>query len=193
MKKTKLLSYYTSKELRELGLKKYGKNLRLSRKVSLYSPENIAFGDNVRIDDFCILSGKIKIASQVHIGAGVYLYGNSGISIGSYAGVSAKSIIYSEIDDFASSMLVGAQFPKGYREVIAKKVSIADYCQVGAGAVLFPGVEMQKGSMLGAVSLLKSKAKAWTVYAGIPATERGQRNSKKIIKTIAAYEREHAL
>lgn len=193
MKNTKLSSYYTSKELRELGLKKYGKNLKLSRKVSLYSPEHITFGDNVRIDDFCILSGKIKIDSQVHIGAGVYLYGKSGISIGSYAGVSAKSIIYSEIDDFASFMLVGAQFPKEFRKVIAKKVSIADYCQVGAGSVLFPGAEMQKGSMLGAMSLLKSKAKSWTVYAGIPATKRGQRNSKKIIKTIAAYEREHAL
>ncbi len=29
----------------------------------------ISIGDNVRIDDFCILSGKIELGSNIHISA----------------------------------------------------------------------------------------------------------------------------
>lgn len=54
-------SFYTHDELAEIGFKSCGKNVLISRKASIYSPAKIEIGDNVRIDDFCILSGVIFI------------------------------------------------------------------------------------------------------------------------------------
>ena len=53
-------SFYSREELLDLGLKSVGENVRISRKVSIYGAEQISIGDNVRIDDFCILSGIIQ-------------------------------------------------------------------------------------------------------------------------------------
>lgn len=68
-------SFYSRSELEHIGFATIGKNVLLSRKASIYSPAMISIGDNVRIDDFCILSGCIGIGSQVHISAYVALYG----------------------------------------------------------------------------------------------------------------------
>jgi galactoside O-acetyltransferase len=60
-------SFYSEIELSKLGLKDYGKNVLISKKCSIYSPEKISIGNNVRIDDFCILSGNIILGSNIHI------------------------------------------------------------------------------------------------------------------------------
>ena len=62
-------SFYKKDELKKLGLKHYGNNVLISRKCSIYSPEKISIGNNVRIDDYCILSGNITIKNYVHISA----------------------------------------------------------------------------------------------------------------------------
>lgn len=64
-----MTSFYTEKELPSLGLKKYGRNVKISRHASIYGAQNISIGDNVRIDDFCILSGHIELGSYIHIAA----------------------------------------------------------------------------------------------------------------------------
>ena len=69
-------SFYEKNELERLGIKKIGKNVLISRKASIYNPEEILIGNNVRIDDFCILSGKIKLGSNIHISSFCALYGN---------------------------------------------------------------------------------------------------------------------
>ena len=45
-------SFYSESELKRLGFKSVGKNVLLSRKSSIYLPEKITIGNNVRIDDF---------------------------------------------------------------------------------------------------------------------------------------------
>ena len=65
----KMNSFYTDSELKEIGFKSVGSNILLSRKASIYSPEKISIGNNVRIDDFCILSGNITIGNYCRIAA----------------------------------------------------------------------------------------------------------------------------
>ena len=72
-------SFYSVDELNTLGLKSFGENVLISRKCSIYSPEKISIGNNVRIDDFCILSGNISLGSHIHISAYSALYGTKGI------------------------------------------------------------------------------------------------------------------
>lgn len=45
-------------------------------------------GNDVRIDDFCILSGNIPIGNFVHIACYTSLIGRGGIWIGDYVGIS---------------------------------------------------------------------------------------------------------
>ena len=96
-----MVSFYSKEELKKLGIKEIGENVFISKKASIYSPEKIKIGNNVRIDDFCILSGDIEIGDYVHIAAYVALYGKYGIKIGDFCGCSARCTIYSATDDFS--------------------------------------------------------------------------------------------
>ena len=83
-------SFYNIEELNEIGFKSVGKNVQISKKTSFYSPEQISIGNNVRIDDFCILSGNIILGSFIHIAAYSGLYaGNAGILMGDFSGISS--------------------------------------------------------------------------------------------------------
>ena len=62
-------SFFSESELKAIGFLKYGKNVLVSRKASIYNPEQMVLGDNIRIDDSCILSGNIKLGSYIHIPA----------------------------------------------------------------------------------------------------------------------------
>jgi len=162
-------SFYSQTELLHLGLKHFGSNVLISRKASFYSPETIEIGDNVRIDDFCILSGVIKIGSNIHISAYSALYGALGIVLDDYCGMSPRSTIYSAMDDFNGDYLIG---PIHNLEMISVKgglVRVKKYAHIGANSVVFPGVTIEEGTVIGAMSLVKQQLPAWTICAGIPA------------------------
>ena len=57
-------SFYTNDELLDLGFQCVGSHVLISRKASLYGTKGMQIGDNVRIDDFCILSGEITLGSK---------------------------------------------------------------------------------------------------------------------------------
>jgi dTDP-4-amino-4,6-dideoxy-D-glucose acyltransferase len=46
---------------------------------------------------------------------------------------------------------------------------------VGAGSIVLPGVTLQEGSAVGALSLVKSDCEAFGLYAGVPARRLGER------------------
>ena len=161
-------SFYTDQELAALGLASYGKHVLISRHARLYSPETIHVGDNVRIDDFCILSGHITLGSHIHIAAYCALYGANGIVMEDYTGLSARTTIYSAIDDFGGDYLIGPIHDPALTHVSGGEVRLCRYAQVGAGSVVFPCVTLAEGSVLGAMSLCKHSTEAWTIYAGIP-------------------------
>ena len=71
-------SFYTEEELKTLGLKHYGKNVKISRKAMIYNTDQIEIGNHVRIDDFCILSGRIQFGDYIHIGVFTQLSGSTG-------------------------------------------------------------------------------------------------------------------
>lgn len=171
-------SFYSEKELKEIGFKAVGKNVKLSRKASVYSPDKIEIGDNVRIDDFCILSGRIVLGSQIHISAYVALYGSKGIVIGDYSGISPKSLIYSAMDDFSGDYLIGPIHPEEKTNIRGGTVHICRFVQIGSNSVVFPDLEIGEGSVIGALSLVKESISPWGIYAGIPCRYIKPRNKK---------------
>ena len=169
-------SFYSNEELRDLGLKSYGNDVRISRFARFYAPEKISIGNNVRIDDFCILSGEITIGSHVHVSAYVALYGSMGIILGDYSGISAHSIVYSAMDDFSGNYLVGPIHPEHTTNVQGGVVRIGRFVQLGTNVVVFPCIEIGEGAVVGACSLVTKSVEEWSVNYGIPAVKHKARS-----------------
>jgi dTDP-4-amino-4,6-dideoxy-D-glucose acyltransferase len=162
---------------------KVGKNVVISPKVSIYNGDNIEIGDNVRIDDFCILSGGsgIRIGSHIHISARVSLFGGSRIEIKDFATISPGCVLLSENDDFSGDSLVGPCVPEKYRCFLEKGLIVINrYVGLCTGSVVLPGVEVGEGAVVGALSLVKKDCKPWIMYAGVPAKEIGKRSKKMV-------------
>jgi len=70
-----MANFLSEEELKETGIKKYGKNVLIGRHVVMYHPESLELGDNVRIDDFTVISGKVVLGSNIHISHSCGLYG----------------------------------------------------------------------------------------------------------------------
>jgi galactoside O-acetyltransferase len=162
-------SFLEQHEIDSIGFKSFGTNVLISRKASFYSPDCISLGNNVRIDDFCILSGNITIGSFVHISAYCALYGRYGIIMENYSGISPRCTIFSATDDFSGDYMVGPMVDESKTNVIGGMVSIQKYAQVGAGCVIMPMLTIEEGVAVGAMSLVNENLKAWNIYAGIPA------------------------
>lgn len=176
-------SFFSEDELIEIGFKSVGKNVRLSRKASIYSPEKITIGDNVRIDDFCILSGNITLGSNIHISAYVALYGAMGIVMEDYSGISPKSVIYSAMDDFSGDYLIGPIHPEETTNVTGGLVRISRFVQIGSNTVVFPNLCIGEGSVVGACSLVLKDLSPWGIFIGVPA-KRLKERKKELLSLI---------
>ena len=173
-------SFYTEEELKKLNFKSFGKNVLISRKASFYSANTISIGNNVRIDDYCILSGNIEIGNYVHISAYCSLYGKGTITLKDYSGCSQRSTIYSQNDYFSGEYMIGPMIDEKYTNVIQKKVVMEKYTQLGANSIVFPGVTIKEGAVTGAFTLVKEDLQEWSINVGIPAKKIKDR-SKNII------------
>jgi galactoside O-acetyltransferase len=179
-----MTSFYTEKELSGLGLKAFGRNVLISRKASIYSPGELSVGNNVRIDDFCILSGTITIGNYVHIGPYCGLFaGEAGIELKDFAGMSSRCNIYAVSDDFLGSFLTSPVVPAELRQITEKKIVFEKHSGLGCACTLLPGAYLSEGSVLGAMSMLCSKSEPWKVYFGIPA--KPIKNRKKTLLDLA--------
>ena len=176
-------SFYSEEELSQIGFKFYGNNVLISREARFYSPHTIEIGNNVRIDDFCILSGHISIGSNIHIGPLVLLYGANGIIIEDFTGISGRTTIYSAMDDFGGDYLIGPIHPNEKTNVTGGPVVIRKYSQIGAHCLLFPNLEIGEGCVIGACSMVKQDTEPWTINVGTPVHKLKAR-SKGLLKLI---------
>ena len=171
-------SFYNSGELQEIGFKKLGKNVKLSRKANIYAPNNISIGNNVRIDDFCILSGEIEIGSYIHISAYTALYAKYGILIEDYVTISGRVIVYSQSDDYSGEYMTNPMVPKKFTKISGGKVIFKKHSIIASGCIVFPSVEIGEGAVVGAMSLVNKNLEPWTINVGIPAKKIKNRNKK---------------
>ena len=169
-------SFYSDEELQEFGFKSIGKGCLISRKASFYAVGKISIGNNVRIDDFCILSGNITLGNNIHISAYVALYGAEGIIFEDYTGISSRSTIYSAMDDFSGDFLVGPIHPEQYTNVTGGKVVVKKFVQIGANVLVFPNLTIGEGCVVGACSMVRKNLDPWGVYYGIPVVRVKERN-----------------
>ena len=185
-------SFYTPDELPALGLKAYGKNVLISRKASFYGAENISLGDNVRIDDFCLLSGRITLGSYVHIAAGVMLFaGSAGITFEDFTTISSRGAVYAMTDDYSGAHMTNPTIPAKYSGVTGTPVRICRHCIIGTGCTVLPGVTLAEGCAVGAMTLIDRSTEPWGIYVGIPAA-RVKERSRALLEQYRLFEEELA-
>ena len=183
-------SFYTTEELKSIGFKSLGKNVLISRKCSIYSPQTISIGSNVRIDDFCILSGNITIGNYCRIAAYCALYGSHGIVMEDYSGMAMKCTVLSASDDYSGDFLIGPIYPDELTNVRGGTVTFKHYSQLGAGCLVFPGVTLNEGAVAGAMTLVNRSLEAWTINTGIPVCKTRPRK-KGLLDKIAILNSEN--
>ena len=172
-------SFYDREELFEIGFRSIGKNVLISRKASFYNPEVISIGNRVRIDDFCIISGKVSIGSNVHIAAYSALFGaEKGIDIADFVNVSSRVCIYAISDDYSGLSLTNPMIPDRFKHLEQREVIIEKHVIIGTGSTVLPGITIGEGAAIGAMSLVKNNVEGWSVYAGIPVKKIGIRQKK---------------
>lgn len=166
------MAIYTQQELLDLGFLSVGRNVRISKKASFYGAAAISIGDNVRIDDFCVLSagqGGIAIGSHVHIAVFSSLIGAGKISIDNYCNISSRVAIYSSSDDYSGEFLTNPTINSQFTNVEQGPVILNKHVIVGCGSVILPNVSVGDGVALGALALVNRDLPAWGVFAGQPA------------------------
>ncbi len=176
-------SFYSDKELKEIGFKRIGIDVFLSRNASIYGADNIEIGNHVRIDDFCILSGNIKLGSYIHIAAYSALFGGvSGIEMDDFSGLSSRCVIYGDSDDYSGATMTNPMIPDLYRNVTGGKVLLKKHVILGTGVSILPNITIGEGTAIGSMSLVNKSLDSWGIYAGIPCKKIGNRKKNLLEK-----------
>lgn len=162
--------YYTPEELRELGVREFGENVKISRKASLYMPGKMRFGHDVRVDDFCVLVGEIHVGNYVHVCTGTGLHASEGsIWLEDFSNISSRVAVYAASDDYSGATMTNSVIPGGvFKTIESSDVRIGRHVIVGTGSTILPGAVLPEGVAVGAMSLVKEPLEPWGMYAGIP-------------------------
>lgn len=161
-----------------MGFASVGENVMISEKASFYNCGNMSIGNNVRIDDFCVLSagaGGIEIGNFIHIAIFSSLIGAGKITLLDFCNISSKVAIYSSSDDFSGQWMTNPTVPSQFTGVIHQDVVIGRHVIIGTGSVILPGVIIEEGVAVGALSLVKKRCGAFGIYFGMPAKRVAER------------------
>lgn len=172
-------SFLTNEEIAEIGFRRFGRNVLISRFARFYAPELMEIGNDVRIDDFCILSGKVVLGNNIHIGAYSALYGKYEIELQDHTGLSPRCTLFSASDDFSGEYMISPMAPPEHTNVMGGKITMEKFVQIGAGCIILPNLTISQGTAVGAMSLVRKSLEEWNIYTGNPL-----RFVKKRKKTI---------
>ena len=164
------MAFLSQEKLETMGFKFLGKSVKISDKAAIYNADQMEIGDHSRIDDFCVISGKVKIGRNVHIAVFCNVAGGTeGITFGDFSGLAYRCDIFSQSDDYTGRTLTNPTVPSDYKRETKKAIHIGRHCIVGTGSMVFPGVTLADGCSVGAMSMVTKTTEPWGVYFGVPA------------------------
>lgn len=175
--------------IESMGFASVGENIFISDRASFYNCAQISLGNNVRIDDFCVLSageGGIIIGSYVHVAVYSSLIGAGKITLSDFCNISSRVAIYSSNDDYSGASMTNPMVPSQYTGVTHADVYLGRHVIVGSGTIIVPGASLEDGVAVGALSLINKNCRSFGVYAGVPAEhiKDRQRNLLDLEKTF---------
>lgn len=139
-------------------LKKIGKKVYIMQRVKIMSPQKVAIGHDV------LLNEDVKIGGQC------------GVTIGNYVLIGYNANIISENHAYHNPLLPIAQ--QGF---YGGKITIHDDVWICANAVILPNVTLGKGCIVGANAVVTHDVPEYAIVGGVPAKVIKYRFGKKEI------------
>jgi galactoside O-acetyltransferase len=165
-------TFYSREELLCVGFAAVGDDVHISRLASIHNPENMIIGSHVRIDDFCFLSGKITLYNNIHIPTASLLYGGpEGIVMEDFSTLAQRCTLIADSDDYSGNSLTNPTTPAKFKNPITSPIHIKRHVIVGACSTVLPGVTIEEGCAIGAMSLVLKSTRPWTINVGVPCRE----------------------
>ena len=172
------MAFLTQSQLDEMGFQSVGLNVKISDKSAIYNTDQISIGDNSRIDDFCVISGKVNIGRHVHVAVFCNVAGGTpGVTLEDFSGLAYSVNVFAQSDDYSGETLTNPTIPSEFKNVKNAPVRIGRHVIIGAGSMVFPGVDLADGCSVGAMSLVARSTQAWGIYSGIPAKRIKERSN----------------
>jgi len=178
--------YYTSEDLRRLGIAEVGENVLISKDIVLTGIENIKIGNNVRIDSFNIIlaqRGSLKIGSNVHVEPSSSIVAHFGIVIGDFCTISHGVRLFTASANYDGHYFTNVFPDPKYQKPYSGTIEIEDHVIIGGNSVVMPNLTIHEGAAVGALSFVRRSLSSWTVYGGNPLKTIKPRSQK--IKEIA--------
>jgi len=168
-----------------------GRNVVFGQNVVLRHPHKIHVGDDVVIDDNCLIDAKGESNAGIRIGSGVFIGRNSILSCkngdieladGANVGFNCEIFSASRVRIGANvlmaaySYVIGGDhdFSDASRPVLEQTrrsagVSVGDGAWIGAGAKILDGLNVGEGAIIGAAAVVREDVEPRAVAVGIPA------------------------
>ena len=185
------LGYFLRKTLYPSLLGACGRNVVFGHGVVMRHPQKIRIGDDVVIDDNCLLDAKGETNRGIRIGDGVFIGRNTilsckngDIEVGDAANIGFNCELFSASRvTIGRSVLMAAygyviggdhDFSDPAKAVLAQSrtstgVVIGDGVWMGAGAKVLDGVEIGPLAVIGAAAVVRENVPASAIAVGIPA------------------------
>lgn len=168
-----------------------GKNVAFGRGVTLRHPHKIFIGDDVVIDDQCLLDAKGTDNTGIRIGNGVFIGRNTilsckngNITLGDHVNIGFNAEIFSGSNvTLGRNTLVAAYtyfiggghaFDKAEVTVLEQErcsagIEVGEGCWFGAGVKVMDGLHIGEQAIVGAGAVVTRDIPAFKIAAGVPA------------------------
>ena len=184
-----------------------GRGVVFGRDLVIRNARNVRLGDQVIIDDDCVIDGRgagqeqMVIGNRVIVGRGAMLQSKIGpVHLGRDCDIGSGCIVHSQGATYIGDEVVlgggckisGGNFQierspevPGPSEMMAREqtrwssgpIRIGSRSILGMGCMVLDGVELGEGVVLGAGSIATKSIPAWTVAVGAPAKVIRERDS----------------
>lgn len=124
---------------------------------------------------------RVAIGDWVYIGPNVRIYGWGGLDIADHVVIGPDVTIMTSMHNFRQARFVP------YDEVeLLKRVRIGAACWLGLGVIVLPGVELGRGCIVGAGSVVTKSFADGIIVAGNPAKPIGARDMEQFEKHLVS-------
>lgn len=166
------------------NFKAIGDDVFIDKKAIIKRAHLVSFGSHCAVDAGAFITTRASIGSYVHIGPYVTIIGGEGgeIIIEDFATIAAGARIICRGEEHLGFGLIGPTIPEAYTDkLIGGKVRINKFANILTNAVVFPGITIGVGAVIGANTVMHMDAEPWTIYLGNPARKIKKRDGSRMI------------
>lgn len=169
------------------ALKSCGEDVFINGHVEILRPHLVEVGTHIIIDYGFYCTTQLMLSDYNQIGPYVSVIGSKEglLKTGYFVGIAVGTKIICGSEKYEGEGIPNVILPAKYRDkIISSPIVLENFVNICANVVIFPGVKLGEGSVVGAGAIVTKDTEPWTVYIGAPAKPIKERPRDKMI-TIA--------